>query len=63
MREIDKDGKLEKEEAKQYVENWCQKELETGDANNLVQEIFEQMDANHDKHITLKEIFDYMKKA
>ena len=41
MRDIDKDGKLEKEEAKQYVENWWQKELETGDANNLVQEIFE----------------------
>ena len=63
MRDIDKDGKLEIDEAKQYIENWCQKELAIEDANNLVKEIFEQMDANHEKHVTLMEIFEYMKKA
>ena len=63
MRDIDKDGKLELEEAKQYIENWCQKELAIEDANNVVKEIFEEIDANHDKHIKLREIFDYMKKA
>ena len=41
MRDIDKDGKLEIDEAKQYIENWCLKELAIEDANNLVKEIFE----------------------
>ena len=61
--DVDKDGKLKKEEVKEYVEKYFQDRLEIKEANKVVHELFEQIDANHDSIVTLREMYEYMRKG
>ena len=61
--DVDKDGNLKIEEVKEYIEKYFQDRMDISEANKVVHNIFQEIDETHDKIVTLREMYEYVRKG
>ena len=60
---VEEDGNLKIEEAKDYIEKYFQEKMDISEANKVVHNVFQEIDAKHDKIVTVRDMYEYIRKG
>ena len=60
---VEEDGDLKIEEVKEYIEKYFQEKMDISEANKVVHNIFQEVDAKHDKIVTVRDMYEYIRKG
>ena len=59
----DGDGRLNKEEGKEYIKIWSEEELGHAPSDKMIESLFTEIDENRDGFIEKQDVFEHLKRA